>query len=392
MNLRRKASITGIGRTPVKKESERALMDLKMEAGAKAIKDAGMANDDIDAVYTVNPLTYFEGVTAMTAQFLGIHPTFTATAEMMGASPAYAIVEAARAIASGSIETALIISAGKRSEYARTLTGEAVNPEIAEFSDIYGYNGPVSPFAMLARRHMHEYGTTEEQMAKIVVDQRKSASKQPEDRALFREPTSIEEVLGSPIVSSPLHLYQVVYPCDYGIALVVTSPEKAEDLEKEGGQKPIYLLGAGYRAEQEPLSRSEILYNGIRTPVIRTSREAYEMAGLGPEDMDVLGLYDPFPHVAMIELEDSGFCEKGECGIFVEENDLSCEGNLPVNTEGGQLGVGQGGAAGGMVNVVGVVDQLRGKAGKRQVDDAENGLVVAQGGILTCICCLIFGV
>jgi acetyl-CoA acetyltransferase len=235
--------------------------------------------------------------------------------------------------------------------------------------------GPLVPslYALIAQRHMAEYGTTAEQLAAVAVAIRGHASCNP--WAHKRKPITVEEVLSSPAVSTPLHQLDCSLISDGAAALVVTSLARARDLR----QRPIRILGQGYGfTHQYAGSYDDICVTGA----VRSGQDAFAQAGLTPADVDVAELYDCFTITVVVELEDLGFCTKGDGGSFVEGNRLSLEGALPVTTHGGLLSAAHPGLPGGFFHVVEGVQQVRGDAEGRQVRDAEVALVHGNGGIL----------
>ena len=237
-------------------------------------------------------------------------------------------------------------------------------------------------YAMAARAHMHEFGTTSEQLAAVAVAARAHAARHP--GAEMREPITIADVLASPVIADPLHVLDCSLWSDGGGAVVVTSAERARDFP----QPPVYLLGIGEGHWHEHLFAARSL---VTTAASESGPRAYEMAGLGPSDMDFAEIYDCFTSVAIVELEDLGFCKKGEGGPFVEAGRIAPGGALPVNTNGGLLSHSHTGHPGSMFALTEAVTQLRGTAGERQVEGAGVGLVHGQGGVLSSHCTVILG-
>jgi len=254
----------------------------------------------------------------------------------------------------------------------------------AEFDAPYGLIAANPGYALIARRHMYEFGTTPQQMAKVAVDQRKNACKNP--AAMFgNKEITIDDVLNSRMIVDPLHLLEIVSPCSGGGAFIVTSAERA----KRGPHRPVYLLGAGEAGGHCGITRAESLTTSLVKPA---AESAFKMAGASPQDMDFVQPYDCYTITVLVTLEDAGFCKKGEGGRFVEEHDLSYKGDFPCNTHGGQLSYGQPGLAGGMSHVIEGVRQLMGRGGERQVKDATIGYVNGNGGIMSEQCSLILGI
>ncbi|HYR78990.1 MAG TPA: thiolase family protein, partial [Candidatus Dormibacteraeota bacterium] len=239
----------------------------------------------------------------------------------------------------------------------------------------YGNIGANCGYAMIANRHMHEYGTTPQQMAKVAVDQRANALKNP--LATFNDkPLTIDDVLNSKMIVDPLHLYEIVSPVSGGAAIIVASPEVA----KRAKNPPIWLLGAGEYANHSSITYAPSI---TESPIKPAAEAAFKMAGLQPKDMDFVCPYDCYTITVIVTLEDAGFCKKGSGGPFVMEHDLTYAGDFPCNTHGGQLSFGQPGLAGGMSHVTEAIRQLMGRGGERQVKNAALGYVNGNGGIMS---------
>jgi acetyl-CoA acetyltransferase len=235
-------------------------------------------------------------------------------------------------------------------------------------------------YAMIAQRYMHVYGTTREQMAKVAVYSREHALLHP--NAHMKTPITLEQVLNAKAIADPLGMLDCCLISDAGGAFIVTSAERAQDLKA----RPVYLQGIGEYHTHEHLMCAPSLTEFGAT---ESGRIAYNMAGLGPRDIDVAELYDCFTIVPIIELEELGFCERGEGGAFFADGHAKIGGKLPVNTHGGMLSHAHAGAAGGLFGIVEAVRQLRGGLGARQVNGAEVALVHNEGGILSSHCTVI---
>jgi len=250
-----------------------------------------------------------------------------------------------------------------------------------QFEQPYGPTVPAY-YALIAQAHMAQYGTTESQFAEIAVAARAWAARNP--AAQMRELITVEDVLASRMIADPLHLLDCSLVSDGGSAIIMTSAERARDFPHD----PVYLLGAGEGHSHEHISQA----HDLTTSAARESgARAYAMAGVGPGDMDLAQLYDCFTPTVLVELEDLGFCDKGEGGAFAESGALRPGGSLPVNTHGGLLSHCHPGNPGSMFALTESVWQLRHSAGERQVADAELALVHAQGGIMSSHTTLILG-
>jgi acetyl-CoA acetyltransferase len=258
---------------------------------------------------------------------------------------------------------------GNRATYARPRGEDAA----------YGFFGAPAGYAMLAQRHMQEFGTTSLQLGEVAVACRKHASMNP--NAQFQTPISLEDHQNSRYVAEPLHLLDCCPVSDGGAAVIVTSVERARDLK----QKPVQILGLGQgHPSWEVPQRAQWTTSGAKA----SGELAFKMAGLGPKEMDFAELYDCFSIVPIVTLEDYGFCEKGEGGAFVSGGRIQVGGEFPINTSGGLLG--ETGMP-GMQHILEGVRQLRGQCGPRQVQDAKLGIISNQGGIMTTHATMILG-
>jgi len=365
----------------------RSSLGLLSEAAGGAIRDAGLGKAEIDGLIVTPPSEDPSFMwPAQVAEYLGMSPRFLDMVELGGASGCGAVTRAALAVASGLCRHCLCLSGGVLpGKDSGTRKGPQAYMSRAEY-DYELPHGPMgfnSGYALIARRHMFEYGTTPEQMAKIAVDQRENALVNPD--ALFNDqPLTIAKVLASPLIVDPIHLFEIVKPCSGAAAVIVSRSEQAGDMR----QKPVYLLGMG-----EACTHNSIVYADSITasPVRFSAVRAFEMADLRPADMEFLSLYDCYPITVIITLEDAGFCAKGEGGPFVESLDLTYRGDRPLNTHGGQLSFGQPSYAGGTSHLTEAIRQLRGGAGKRQTSRNRTAFVHGNGGIMSTQCSLILG-
>jgi acetyl-CoA acetyltransferase len=248
------------------------------------------------------------------------------------------------------------------------------NP-IREFDVPFGASGANTSYALIARAHMHAYGTTSAQLAHAVVAQRANAQLNPS--AIFHgKPLTVQDVLESPMIADPFRLYDIVMPCVGGAAFVVTSLERARSLP----HVPVVIAGAGEKVTHRAVSCAPDLTVG---PLKDAIAHAYKQAGVGPEQIDLLSFYDCYSILLAMTAEDAGFCKKGHGGPWLAEHDLRWCGDFPMNTHGGQLSFGQPGNAGGMSHIIEAVRQLRDAAGERQVRGAEWALVTGNGATMS---------
>ena len=370
----------GIGETGTGKTGKTTLQ-LCAESAKLAIEDAGLKLSDIDGLLTAYPWEepYLMHSNVL-AEYLGITTDYTATLAVGGASPAVMVGHAAACIAEGVCDTVVAVMASNRAsglgrDKAIQMLAQVGHPQ---FEDPYGPTIP-SLYALVAQSHMHEFGTTPEQLAAIAVSQRNFASKK--EGAVMRTPITIADVLNAKMVATPLHMLDCCLVSDFGGAVVVTSAERAKSLRKQ----PVYVLGVGEGHTHEHITWAPSLTSfGCKI----SGERAFKMAGLTPKDVDVAELYDCFTITALIELEDLGFCGKGEGGPFVESGRrIGLGGNLPMNTNGGMLSF----ATGGIFHITEAVSQLRGEAGERQVKDAKVAVAHGNGGILSAHATLVLG-
>ena len=384
MSLRGAVAIVGIGDTAVGKLPGWTATGLCVEAARLALADAALDKSAIDGLVTcdsmVEPHMYHA---EMIAQTMRIRPRWCMTLSAGGATNFAAVHHAAAAIAAGQCTTVLIVSAdvlrtGLTPERAQAQMSSTGDPD---FEAPYGLPVPGS-YALIARAHMHAYGTTAEQLAQVAVTTRAHAALNP--AAEKRTPITVDDVLSSRMIADPLHLLDCSLVSDGGAAVIVTGADRARDFPSP----PAFLLGAGEGRSHEHVSQAPSL---VESAARESGRRAYEMAGLGPADVDFAELYDCFTPVVLIELEGLGFCPKGEGGRFVADGHTALGGSLPTNTHGGLLSHAHPGNPGSMFALTEAVRQLRGDAGERQVRGAEIGLVHGQGGILSSHCTLILG-
>ncbi|MBC7780410.1 MAG: thiolase family protein [Proteobacteria bacterium] len=379
------AVIVGIGESRVGKVGDRSALQLQADAAQAALADAGLKMSDIDGLLTTPVrVEHWNMPAGVVAHHLGVQPAYLSTVDLAGASGAAMIHQAAMAVASGQCSTVLcvagqnLLSHGTRSTAVRKMAeGGSAHPQ---FEVPYGPLVP-SLYALVAQRHMHEYGTTPEQLAEVAVAIRHHASLNP--NAHKREPITVHDVLSSKMITSPLHILDCAIVSDGAAAAIVTCAERARDLPG----KPVHLLGQGYGLRHSHIGDTELTTTGA----VDSGLDAFRSAGLTPADIDVAQIYDCFTITVIVELEDLGFCHKGEGGSFVEGGRIALGGELPVTTHGGLLSAGHPGLGGGFFHVLEGVRQLRGHAGPRQVPDAKVALVHGNGGVISVHCTLILG-
>ena len=382
--LRGKVAIVGAADTEVGVVPGKTPMELCVEAAVAALADAGINKDSVDGLVTCNamaqPLLYHAEAFA---EYLQIFPRYCISVGAGGGTTFSILHHAASAIATGMADTVLIVMADSlRSsltrEQAMMTQSSTGHPQ---FEQPYGVTVPAY-YALIAQAHMAQYGTREEHFAEIAVAARAHAARNP--TAQKRDPITVEDVVNSRLIADPLHLLDCSLVSDGGSAVIMTSAERAADFPHQ----PVYLLGVGEGHSHEHISQAR----NLTTSAAREAGErAYAMAGLGPDDMDFAQLYDCFTPTVLVELEDLGFCDKGEGGAFAATGALGPGGALPVNTHGGLLSHCHPGNPGSMFALTESVWQLRHSAGERQVPNARHGLVHAQGGIMSSHTTLVLG-
>lgn len=381
-SLRGKVAIVGAADTEVGVVPHLSATQMYVKAAKLALEDAGITKDDVDGLITCNswvePYMYHA---EMIAEYMQIFPRYCLNVATGGGTTLAIMQHAATAIATGVCNTVLITMADNMlSGLSRDKAIEAMSTAgHAQFERPYG--PPIPGFyALIAQAHMHAYGTTSEQLAAVSVACRKHASLNP--AAQMRDPITVDDVLNSKMIADPLHLLDCSVVSDGGAAIIMTAAERATDFRPQ----PVYVLGIGEGHSHEHISQAR---NLTTSAAKEAGERTYAMAGLSPQDIDVAELYDCFTPVVVVELEDLGFCPKGEGGRFVENGRIELGGELPVNTHGGLMSHCHPGHPGSMFSVTEAVAQLRGECGPRQVQDAEVALVHAQGGIMSTHCSMI---
>ncbi len=370
MTLRGRALIAGAYEHPGREIPDKSTAQIHAEVARGALADAGLSLSDVDA-YACDGQAG-GGVLSM-AEYLGLGQlAYVDSTNTGGSSYLFHVGHLAAAIAAGKCRVGLVTMAGRpRSEGRR----EPRHPDAPEFSfeDLYG-STTVSRYALVARRHMYEYGTTSEQLAQVKVAASYHAQFNP--HALLRNVVTAAEVLASPMVSDPLHRLDCCVITDGGGAVVVVAPEVAKDLARTC----VRILGHGEAPKYARNGRTDLTYTGA----VWSGPRAFEEAGLTPADIDYASIYDSFTITVIETIEDLGFCEKGAGGRFVMDGALLAPaGRLPFNTDGGGLCNNHPNNRGGMIKIIEAVRQLRGEANSAvQVPDCEFALAHGTGGAI----------
>jgi acetyl-CoA C-acetyltransferase len=369
----RDVAVLGVGMTRFGIHPGKGVKELGVEAVWNAIQDAGIEPKAIETAYcgyaVSGLLTGQEsGVGQLALKDLGITGISVTHVENACSSSACAFREAWISVASGLCEVALAMGVEKMTS---ATTQRAIKALISS-SDVELEWGIIFPgvFAMIAQRHMHEYGTTREQLAKVAVKAHRYGAMNP--HAHFQKETSLMEVLNSPMIASPLRLFDCCPISDGGAAAILTTKEFASKCGKHPIQVAASVLKSGLYTDERPITSFE--------STIKAAKEAYESAAIGPEDVDFAEVHDCFTIAEIVHVEDLGFCKKGEGGRFIENGEADLNGRTPVNASGGLKAKGHPVGATGVGQIVELVWQLRGQAGKRQISGAKVGLAHCMGG------------
>jgi acetyl-CoA acetyltransferase len=351
-------------------------IDLMAQGIARALDDAGLKMSDVDGLFcaTTQARTSALGL----SEYLGIDAPFIGSTIVGGSSFEYHVAQAMAAMQQGPCSVAVIAyGSTQRSVGRKQASVREINPYETPFKPFL----PASAYAMAALRHMHQFGTTREQMAAVAVAAREWAMLNP--AAWDRKPLTIEGVLSARPISSPFTVRDCCLSTDGGGAVVVTGADRARSLKKA----PAYVLGCGQSITHASISSMPDL---VHTGAKAAGEAAYRMARLGPKDIDVLALYDAFTINTILFLEDLGFCPKGEGGRFVEGGRIGPKGSLAVNTNGGGLSYCHPGMY-GLFLLIEAVRQIRGDCGDRQVKGAKTALAHGNGGVLSSQATVILG-
>ncbi|KRS12950.1 thiolase family protein [Roseovarius indicus] len=379
----KKAAITGSYSTKVGQLEGATCMSLHTEAGLGALDDAGLVVSDIDGLLCAYSFTEPHLMLASVfAEYVGMEPAYASAVSMGGVTACMLVMQAAALVEAGYCRHVLVVTGDNRLSGMR---GNAVQAlaEVGnqQYEQPYGMTIPAA-YALVAQRYMSEFGVTSEQLAAIAVTMREHAALNP--KAHMKAPITVDDVMSSRFIATPLHLLDCCLISDGGAAVVVSAADAAANLK----QPRIDVLGSGQGHTHEYIVAAPSLTDyGCKN----SAADALGRAGLKQSDIDVVEIYDSFTITLLAELESMGFFERGEAGAAAAAGDLKIGGKLPCNTHGGLLSYGHSGAAGGMFHVVEAVEQLRGSAKGRQVDGAELAFVHGDGGILSAHCSIVLG-
>lgn len=376
MTIKGKAYIAGAYEHPTRKAPDKSVAQLHAEVALGALADAGLSKDDVDGYFCggdapgTGPLSMLE--------YMNLNVRHVDSTNIGGSSYIAHVAHAAEAIALGKCNVALITLAGRpRSDGSSNGTApRRDDPSQPDFpwESSFGME-TLNAYAMCAMRHMHEFGTTSEQLAWIKVAASHHAQHNP--HAMLRNVVTVDEVLASPMMADPLHRLDCCVVSDGGGALVVVRPEIARTLKRP----LVKVIGAGEAVKHQMGGRIDLTYSGA----VRSGATAFAEAGVTPADVKYVSVYDSFTITVLMQLEDLGFCEKGQGGRFVADGNLiSGQGRLPFNTDGGGLCSNHPVHRGGMTKVLEAVRQLRGEAHPAvQVPGCDIALVHGTGGLIS---------
>ena len=366
-------AIVGVAESDFGTVPDRTIHELHAQAAIGAAADAGLTKSDIDGLFSVGGVSGMHTIDL--AEYLGLHPAYLDSTSTGGSSWESLVEHAVLALNAGRCKHALLVyGSTARSDVRRgwrsgDAAGAARGP--GQFETPFGPT-LISKYALAARRHMHQYGTTSEQLAAIAVATRKNAARNP--KAVMREPITVDNVLASRMVADPLHLLDCCLRTDGGGAVLLTTAERARDLKKT----PVWVLGEGGAESHLTMSQMEDL---TVSPAKQAAQKALGEAGVTLADIDVLQAYDSFTITVLLTLEALGYCKPGEGGAFVEDGKLAWDGALPTNTDGGGLSSNHPGMR-GIFLLIEAARQLRGES-TAQVPDAKIALCNGTGGYLS---------
>jgi acetyl-CoA acetyltransferase len=361
---RKKVCLVGYGSTEYSRKSEASVLWYYAEAIRNALRQTGLHKKQIRGLSITTQVS--TDYSPHVAEQLGLEVDWVLNGDYGGAGGVMSVRRAADAIEAGHVDLIVLVGANS---FDRSIPQQRpLEYQRANYVDVYGYGGPNTLMALIQRLHMAQYGTTLEQIGKIAMAQRENALNNPQ--ALFREPMSYQDYYNSRMISDPIRLFDCVMPCSGAECVILASEERAKKIT----DKPVYLVTD---AEISHYQVSNMLPDkttfGMKIVAERIFSEVKR------EDIDLFEIYDDYPIAVMIQIEDLGYCKKGEGGKFVEAHDLTYKGNFPVNTGGGELSVGQAGLAGGFLHIVEALRQLRGEAEGHQVKKTERALVTGIG-------------
>lgn len=391
--MAREVVISGISETTLDPQPEATAMGLMIEASLAAVEDAGLELGDIDGILCMPPWEApSERYHILIAEQLNVFAKAMCESLMLGgASPCAALQMAEWAVASGKCEHVLIVSG--EPQFSRFVGEGGVLESFAkgaahntDYEFPFGVHVPAY-YALVAQRYLHEYGLDPELLSPAAVVMRRNAARNP--AAQKRREVTLEEVNESPLIASPIRRLHCALTSDGAAAHVVSAKSAASDTRRSVG-----LLGTGQGESAYHLGhlvRGDATHDLIHTVADIATSQAFAQAGVGPEEINIAGIYDSFTITLMLQLEDAGICGRGEAGDFIREGNIDLGGRVPTNTHGGLMSCGQPGGAGGMLHINEVVRQLRGEADGRQAEGADLGLVTSASAVASNFAAAVLG-
>jgi acetyl-CoA acetyltransferase len=375
--VKRNVCIVGVGLSDGPVAPHLSSVMHEAQALRRALDDAGLETSDVDGLASAGYGGMHE---VQLAEYVGLRPRWMESTSVGGSSFEFHAMHAYRAIQNGDVDTvAIVYGSNQLSAQGRTLgTGGGRGRGGMQMPLPMAYEFPtgltlVGAYAMAAQRHMHQYGTTSEQLASIAVQMREHATRNP--RAMYRDPITVDDVLASKLVADPLHKLDCCVISDGGCAIIMTTEERARDL----AHKNVYVRGAAGGMTHHSIQG---MADMTTTAAAITGPKAFAEAGITANDVDMFAMYDSFTYTVLVVLEDLGFAKKGEGGPFVADGNLRLGGQLPTNTDGGGLSCTHPGMR-GLFLLCEATRQLRGEAGDSQVANAEIAVAHGSGGWLS---------
>lgn len=383
----RSAAIVGVGDVELERgyiPHKQTVMEIQALAVKRALADAGLQKSDVDGLFVAGSWG-FPGPGIMASltvgEYLGIHPRYADSTNIGGSSFEAHIGHAVAAIETGLCEVALIVyGSTQKTDHSRSLGGRPPLYQ-QQYETPTGLPTPVGAYAMAAMRHMHDYGTTPEDLAQIAVNTRQWAERNP--MATLKEPLSVRDVLASPLVSAPLHLRDCCLVTDGGGAVVVAAASRVRNCRKP----PVWILGYGEGHDHANiLSMADV----TRPPSYQSGPIAFGRAGVSPSEIDFAEIYDSFTITVLLTVEALGLCEPGEGGQFFRNGRTAPGGDFPVNTNGGGLSYAHPGMY-GIFLLIEAARQMWGECGERQVPENRLAVVNGTGGTLSSAATVVLG-
>lgn len=371
----RKVAIVGIGQSKFGVRSDASLRELAFEAVKECLNDSGVTLKEVDSMVTgicSDELSFAIQPSAMVHDYIGFHPKPNFRTEGACATGSMAVRTGWMTVASGLADTVLVVGVEKMTEVPTSVATEIMGKGgDATWEYPFGTTFP-GYYAMIARAHMEEYGTTEERLARVAVKNHYYGMMNP--YAHMQKNVTLDMVLTSPRIAYPLSLYDCSLITDGAAAVLLASEEKAKAISN----RPVWLIGLGLGTDTMNLAERKDMTTLQGT--FHAALQAYKMAEITPNDIDVATVHDCFTIAEIVAYEDLGFCKKGEGGMLIEEKQTYLNGRIPVNVDGGLKSKGHPVGATGVAMTVEICKQLRGEAGDRQVKNAEIGLTHNVGG------------